>query len=68
MMRPIRRCLPGGITWERLTAMSPDEIREQNLYPKRFLPPPHANHPEGGFVFPHLVIEKQDLVALLRAL
>jgi hypothetical protein len=48
----VRVKLPAGMTWERLAAMSPDEIREQNLYPKGFYPLPHPNHPEGGFVFP----------------
>jgi len=37
--------------------MSPDQIREQNLFPKGFYPFPHPNHQEGGFVFPHFVID-----------
>ncbi len=53
----VRVKLPAGMTWERLAAMSPDEIREQNLYPKGFYPLPHPNHPEGGFVFPHFEID-----------
>jgi cytochrome c peroxidase len=53
----VRVKLPAGITWEALAAMSPDQIRDQNLYPKGFYPLPHPNHPEGGFLFPHFVID-----------
>lgn len=53
----VRVKLPAGMTWERLAAMSPDQIRDQNLYPKGFYPLPHPKHQEGGFVFPHFVID-----------
>ena len=53
----VRVKLPAGMTWERLAAMTPDQIRDQNLYPKGFYPLPHPNHPEGGFVFPHFLID-----------
>jgi cytochrome c peroxidase len=53
----VRVKLPAGLTWERLAAMSPDEIREHDLYPKGFYPLPHPNHSEGGFVFPHFLID-----------
>src|SRR6202048_3532273 len=53
----VRVKLPSGMTWERLAAMSPDEIREPDLYPKGFYPLPHPNHSEGGFVFPHFLID-----------
>src|SRR5712691_8617872 len=53
----VRVKLPAGMTWERLAAMSPDEIREHDLYPKGFYPLPHPNHSEGGFVFPHFLID-----------
>ena len=33
----VRVKLPAGTTWESLAAMSPDEIREQNLFPKGFI-------------------------------
>jgi cytochrome c peroxidase len=55
--------LPAGTTWEKLAAMKPEEIREQGLFPKGFLPLPHPNHPEGGMLFPkHHIDEmkKQD--------
>src|SRR5215831_12727623 len=53
----VRIKLPAGMTWESLAAMSPDQIREQNLFPKGFYPLPHPKHQEGGFVFPHFVID-----------
>src|SRR6201988_632008 len=45
------------VTWEQLAAMSPDEIRDRGLWPKRFLPLPHPFHPTGGFVFPQNEID-----------
>jgi cytochrome c peroxidase len=65
----VRVKLPAGMTWERLAAMTPDQIRDQNLYPKGFYPLPHPNHPEGGFVFPHFLIDaikQQDARDLTR--
>jgi cytochrome c peroxidase len=53
----VRVKLPAGMTWERLAAMSPDQIRDQNLFPKGFYPLPHPKHSEGGFVFPHFLID-----------
>jgi len=53
----VRVKLPAGMTWEKLAAMSADQIREQNLYPKGFYPLPHPKHPDGGFVFPHFLID-----------
>jgi hypothetical protein len=47
----VRVKLPAGMTWEKLAAMSADQIREQNLYPKGFYPLPHPKHADGGFVF-----------------
>src|SRR6202048_5126855 len=54
----VRVKLPTGTTWEMLAAMSPEQIRDNNLYPKGFYPLPHPNHPEGGMVFPHLEIDE----------
>jgi cytochrome c peroxidase len=54
----VRVKLPPGQTWESLAAMSPAQIREQNLFPKGFLPLPHPKHSEGGFVFPHFLIDE----------
>lgn len=44
--------LPAGVTWDNLAKMSPEEIREKELFPKGFLPLPHPNHPVGGMLFP----------------
>ena len=54
----IRVKLASGMTWETLAAMSPEEIRDKNLYPKGFYPLPHPNHPEGGMVFPRSTIDE----------
>jgi cytochrome c peroxidase len=60
---------PQGATWESLASLSPDQIRDQNLFPRGFLPLPHPNHAEGGMVFPHFEIEevkKQEARDLTR--
>ena len=54
----VRVKLPAGVTWERLSEMAPDEIRERGLFPKGLLPLPHPNHNEGGMVFPKFVIDE----------
>ena len=48
----VRVKLPKGKSWDDLAKMSPEEIRKAGDWPKGFLPLPHANHPEGGMVFP----------------
>ncbi len=40
----VRVKLPSGMTWEKLAALSPDEIKDRDLFPQGFLPLPHANH------------------------
>src|SRR5246500_3362580 len=54
----VRVKLPAGKTWEALANMSPEQIREQDAFPKGFYPLPHPKHSEGGFVFPHFVIDE----------
>jgi cytochrome c peroxidase len=54
----VRVKLPAGKTWEALANMSPEQIRDQNVFPKGFYPLPHPKHQEGGFVFPHFVIDE----------
>lgn len=54
----VRVKLPEGMTWEKLASLSPDEIRDKNLFPKGFYPLPHPNHPEGGMLFPHYEIDE----------
>ncbi|MGH8076104.1 MAG: hypothetical protein ACREPE_02100 [Lysobacter sp.] len=54
----VRVRLPGGVTWEQLGAMSPEEIRQRGVFPAGFLPLPHPNHGEGGMVFPQFHIDE----------
>jgi len=54
----VRVKLPAGVTWERLAAMSPEEIKAKDLWPAGFYPLPHPNHPEGGMVFPKVHIDE----------
>lgn len=54
----VRVKLPKGMTWEKLAAMSPAEVKGKGLYPAGFLPLPHPNHPEGGMVFPKFHINE----------
>ncbi|MGZ6231426.1 MAG: cytochrome B6, partial [Syntrophales bacterium] len=54
----VRAKLPAGMTWERLAGMSPEEIREKNLFPAGFFPLPHPNHADGGMLFPKFHIEE----------
>jgi cytochrome c peroxidase len=65
----VRVKLPTGMTWERLAVMSPEEVRDKNLFPAGFYPLPHPNHPEGGMLFPKFHIEetkKQEARDLVR--
>ena len=50
--------LAPGTTWESLALMSAAEIKEQGLFPQGFLPLPHANHAEGGMLFPQYSIDE----------
>ncbi|MFZ5447684.1 MAG: cytochrome B6 [Thermodesulfobacteriota bacterium] len=54
----VRVKLPSGMTWEKLAAMSPEDIKAKGLWPAGFLPLPHPNHNEGGMVFPKFHIEE----------
>jgi len=54
----VRIKLSKGMTWEKLAAMSPDEIREKGLFPAGFFPLPFPNHPEGGMLFPKFQIDE----------
>ena len=54
----VRVKLPAGMTWERLAAMSPEGIREKDLFPRGLMPLPHPNHGEGGMLFPKFHIEE----------
>jgi len=54
----VRVRLPSGVTWQQLAAMSPEEIKRRNLWPKGFLPLPHPDQPQGGQVFPKVLIDE----------
>jgi len=54
----VRAKLKSGVTWTSLAAMSPDQIRERDVFPDAFKPLPHPNHPEGGMVFPKFHIDE----------
>jgi cytochrome c peroxidase len=56
----VRVRLPEGMTWERLSQLSPEEIRAKNLFPRGFLSMPHAKHETGGQVFPQKEIDAID--------
>ena len=65
----VRVRLGSGVTWDQLGAMEPDEVRKRKLFPGGFKPLPHANHPEGGMIFPqsHIdEIKKQEQRDLTR--
>ena len=54
----VRVKLSDGMTWEKLAAFSPDEVRNKQLWPAGFLPLPHPHHEAGGMVFPKFLIEE----------
>jgi cytochrome c peroxidase len=47
--------LAGGLDWDKLAEMSPEEIRRANAFPYPSLP--HPKHTPGGQVFPKMQIE-----------
>jgi cytochrome c peroxidase len=54
----VRIKLGSGMTWEKLAAMTPQQIRQQGAWPAGFYPLPHPNHAEGGMVFPKFHIDE----------
>jgi len=54
----VRVKLAAGTTWDSLAGMTPEQIRDRNLFPAGFVPLPHPKHREGGFVFPRFVIDE----------
>ncbi|MEI6437282.1 MAG: cytochrome B6 [Candidatus Omnitrophota bacterium] len=54
----VRVKLPEGMTWEILSSLTPDEIKEKKLWPAGFLPLPHPHHEAGGMIFPKFLIEE----------
>jgi cytochrome c peroxidase len=41
--------LKNGLSWEKLSALSPQKIKEENVFP--YLPLSHPNHATGGMLF-----------------
>jgi cytochrome c peroxidase len=54
----VRVKLPAGMTWEKLAALSPEEVKEKQLWPAGFLPLPHPHHEAGGMIFPKFLVEE----------
>lgn len=54
----VRVRLPAGMTWSQLANLSPEEIRDRNLWPAGFYPLPHPHHEAGGMVFPQPTIDE----------
>jgi cytochrome c peroxidase len=54
----VRVKLAANVTWDRLSGMTPDEIKAQNVWPAGFLPLPHPHHEAGGMVFPKFLIDE----------
>jgi cytochrome c peroxidase len=49
--------LPDGMTWDKLASMAPNEVRDQGVFPKGYLPLPHPHHEVGGMLFPQQEIK-----------
>jgi cytochrome c peroxidase len=54
----VRVKLAAGMTWEKLAALTADEIKAQNAWPEGFFPLPHPHHEAGGMLFPKPLIEE----------
>jgi cytochrome c peroxidase len=54
----VRVKLPAGMTWDKLAAMTPEEIKSANAWPPGFLPLPHPHHESGGMIFPRSTIDE----------
>src|SRR5260370_21766315 len=61
-----RAKLTSGVTWGALGSMSPDQIRQRNVFPEGFKPLPHPNHPEGGMVFPKVPHRRDQAAGMAR--
>ena len=54
----VRVKLPEGMSWDKLAALSPEEVKQKQLWPAGFLPLPHPHHEAGGMIFPKFLIEE----------
>jgi cytochrome c peroxidase len=65
----VRVKLGTGMTWEKLAAMTPAEIKTKDAWPAGFFPLPHPHHEAGGMLFPKPQIDevkKQTLRDITR--
>ncbi|MCE9526954.1 MAG: cytochrome B6 [Planctomycetales bacterium] len=65
----VRVRLAKGLTWDKLSAMKPAEIKAKDMWPAGFFPLPHPHHEAGGMVFPKPQIDevkKQTLRDITR--
>jgi len=54
----VRVKLPEGESWDSLAAKNPQEVRDNGLLPKGFMPLPHVKQATGGQVFPEQQIRE----------
>jgi cytochrome c peroxidase len=54
----VRARLPSGLSWQVLASMTPEQIRDEDLFPAGFFPLPHPKQPEGGMLFPQFHIDE----------
>lgn len=54
----VRVKLPAGMSWEKLAAMTPQQIKQAGYWPAGFLPLAHPHHEAGGMIFPQFVIDE----------
>jgi len=57
----VRLRLPKDMTWEKLAAMLPEDIKSKNLWPAGLYPLPHPHHEAGGMLFPKASIDEIKL-------
>jgi cytochrome c peroxidase len=49
--------LSADTSWDKLAELSPEEVREKNLFPPGYLPLPHPKHDAGGMIFPQAEVK-----------
>jgi len=54
----VRVKLAAGMTWEKLAAMTPAEIKTKDAWPAGFFPLPHPHHEAQGMLFPKPQIDE----------
>jgi cytochrome c peroxidase len=54
----VRTRLPEGVSWDDLSVLTPNQIRENGLFPSGFRALPHPKQPEGGMLFPQSTIDE----------